>query len=74
MRTITVTVRATDLSAEMAAMREWLDSNRYEPSRFTYKHDGDAVVVSIDFAEDWQAKAFATRFDGREPRRSLLFR
>ena len=34
MRTVTVRVDAADLSRQMAAMREWLDRHRYEPTRF----------------------------------------
>jgi hypothetical protein len=62
MRTVTVTLRAVDLSVEMAAMREWLDRRRYEPSRFTCDQEGNAVVVCIDFTADEEAEAFAKRF------------
>ena len=69
MRTVKVRLAAADLSHEMAAMREWLDHNSYEPTRFKYDHEEDAVVVSIDFPTDAAAGAFASRFvAGHGPR------
>lgn len=65
MRTVKVRMRAADLSREMAAMREWLDRNGYEPKRFDCDQDGDAVVLSVDFMVDAEAEAFAVRFDGK---------
>jgi hypothetical protein len=64
MRTITVRLPADEFSSMMITMREWLDCNRYEPIRFKYDQDEDAVVVSIDFQTDAAAEAFARRFDG----------
>ena len=49
MRTVTVRVDVADLSRQMAAMREWLDRHRYEPTRFACDQDGNAVVVSVEF-------------------------
>src|SRR5437588_1929385 len=49
MRTVTVRMRASDLAHQMMAMREWLDSHRYEPARFVYDQNGDAVDVSVEF-------------------------
>jgi hypothetical protein len=55
----------------MAAMREWLDSNGYEPTRFKYDQDGVDVVVSVDFTLDDAAEAFTNRFVAKHgPRRS----
>jgi hypothetical protein len=62
MRTVKIRMRAADLSREMAAMREWLDSNRYEPAKFNCDQDGVDVVVSVDFVLDEAAAAFARRF------------
>jgi hypothetical protein len=70
MRTITVRMHAADLSRGMAAMREWLDRYRYKPAKFVYDQDGDAVLVSVEFANYREGEAFATRFDGQEPERS----
>jgi hypothetical protein len=67
MRTVTVRMRASDLAHQMAAMRDWLDSHRYEPARFVYDQDGDAVDVSVEFPDDQEAEAFAMRFDGQKP-------
>jgi hypothetical protein len=62
MRTVKITMRAADLSREMAAMREWLDRNHYEPARFDCDQNGVDVVVSVDFMLDEVAAAFASRF------------
>jgi hypothetical protein len=75
MRSITVRVRADEFSVTMNAMAEWLDANRYEPARYKYDHQGDLVVVTVDFTAEVAAQAFATRFDGiyqlrRQPRSS----
>ena len=37
MQMIAIRVRPRDLSAEMAAMRKWLDEHRCEPSNFTFR-------------------------------------
>ena len=47
-----------------------LDRYRYEPAKFVYDQDGDAVLVSVEFANYREGEAFATRFDGQEPERS----
>jgi hypothetical protein len=62
MRTVKITMRGADLSREMAAMREWLDRNQYEPVRFDCHQNGVDVVVSVDFTLDTAAAAFASRF------------
>jgi hypothetical protein len=72
MQIVKVRFPAVDLSREMAAMREWLDSNRYEPVRFDYDHDGVDVVLSIEFMLDEAAKAFAKRFGGKDRPRSSV--
>jgi hypothetical protein len=70
MRTATVRLRVADFSREMAAMREWLDRNRQEPTKFTCDQDGDAVVVSVDFLKAEDAEEFARHFAGHEQQRS----
>jgi basic membrane lipoprotein Med (substrate-binding protein (PBP1-ABC) superfamily) len=62
MQNVKVWLPAADLSQEMAAMREWLDSNRYEPAKFNCEQDGADVVISVDFMLDEAAEAFASRF------------
>ena len=52
MRTVMVRLPAVRFSAAMAAMREWLDRKRYEPAKFTYDQNDEAVVVSVEFLED----------------------
>ena len=64
MRSVTVRIRAAGFSATMTAMREWLDANRYEPTRYKYDHNEDAVLVTVDFPAEVAARAFAMRFDG----------
>jgi hypothetical protein len=69
MRTVTVRLPAAGFSAAMAAMREWLDCNRYEPTKFKYDQDSEAVIVAVVFLDDQEGEAFARRFDGKEPAR-----
>ena len=72
MRIVKIRFPAADLSREMAAMREWLDSNRYEPAKFDCDHDGFDVVLSVEFMLDEAAKAFAKRFGGKDTPRSPI--
>ena len=71
MQIVKVRLPAADLSREMAEMREWLDSNGYEPTRFKYDQDGVEVVVSVDFTLDDAAEAFASRFIAEHGPRGL---
>jgi len=64
MHSVTVRLRATEFSAAMTDIGEWLDANRYEPTRYKYDHSKDAVLVTVDFPTEAAAEAFATRFDG----------
>jgi hypothetical protein len=61
---VTVRICAAEFSATMTAIREWLEANRYEPTRYRYDHDEDAVLVTVDFPAGIAATAFAMRFDG----------
>ena len=67
MRTVTVRLPAVGFSAAMAAIREWLDCNRYEPTKFTYDQEDGAVVLSVEFPNGQEGEAFAGRFDHTEP-------
>ena len=67
MRTVTVRMRASDLAHQIAAMREWLDRNRYEPAKFKYDQEDEAVVLSVDFPNDQEGEAFAGHFNRKEP-------
>jgi hypothetical protein len=62
MRTVTVRLPAAGFSAAMADMREWLDQNRYEPSKFKYDQELEAVVLSVEFLDDKQGEEFTRRF------------
>ncbi len=73
MRTVTVRLPAAGFSAALAAMREWFDHNRYEPTKFNYDQDDEAVVLSVEFPDDQEGEAFASRFDGQEPQRAPPF-
>jgi hypothetical protein len=65
MQTIAIRVRATDLSAEMAAMRKWLDEQRCEPSNFTFRRSGNIISIYAVFDKDADGEAFKARFHGR---------
>ena len=65
MRTVKVRLPTADLSREMVAMREWLNRNGYEATRFDCDQDGDVVVLSVNFTTEATASAFARHFDGR---------
>ena len=62
MRSVTVRLNSAEFSAAMTTIGEWLDANRYEPTRYKYDHHEDAVVVTIDFSTEMAAEAFAARF------------
>ena len=62
MQTIAIRVRATDLSAEMAAMRKWLDERRCEPSNFTFRRVGDIISIYAVFGKNGDGEAFKARF------------
>ena len=58
MQIVTIRVRARDLSAEMAAMRKWLDEHRCEPSNFTFRRYEDIISIYAVFQKDADGKAF----------------
>jgi hypothetical protein len=64
MRSVTVRLDIAQFSAAMTAMREWLDANRYEPTMYKYDQNEDTVLVTVAFAAELAAEAFATHFDG----------
>ena len=65
MKSVTVRVLAADLAREMVVMRRWLDRNRYEPMRFDCNQNGREVILSVDFATNAAAEAFAQSFDSQ---------
>jgi hypothetical protein len=62
MRSVTVRVLVRDLAREMVLMREWLDLNRCEPTRFDCGKNGAEVVLFVDFSSALAAEGFAKRF------------
>jgi hypothetical protein len=67
MRTVTLRLPAAGFSAVMADMREWLDCNGCEPTKFKYDQDEEEVVLSVEFPNDQEGTAFAERFDREKP-------
>lgn len=67
MRTVTIRLRAQDLSTQMAAMRAWLDQNRCEPSRFLIDQSDDTTVILVDFEKNPDAEAFRRQFAPAKP-------
>ena len=65
MQTVIIRRRGIDLSAEMAAMRAWLDENGWDAAKFTHERYGEMTIISADFATEAQAEAFAQRFDAQ---------
>jgi hypothetical protein len=53
------------LSAQMAAMRIWLDEHRLEPTSFVCNDAREEVRVVVTFTLAGEARAFADRFAGR---------
>ena len=68
MQMIAIRVRARDFSAEMAAMRKWLDEHRCEPANFTFRRSGDIIAIHAVFQEDADGEAFKARFGGQTQR------
>jgi hypothetical protein len=65
-RTVVVQLDKRELASQMAAMREWLDDHHCAPTKFVYDQTADALVVSVEFPNQLEAEAFATRFNGQE--------
>jgi hypothetical protein len=58
-------LQPSELSRMMAAMRVWLDEQRFEPSGFSCRDSGADVLVRVDFKVTGEADAFAQHFGGR---------
>jgi hypothetical protein len=65
MRTVIIRLSGEDFSTAIIGVRDWLEKNWCEPTGYRYDQNDDTVMVSVDFAFDAQAKAFAKRFDGQ---------
>jgi hypothetical protein len=73
MHTVIIRLSGEDFSTAIARMRDWLEKHSCEPTAYRYDQDEDTVVVSVDFAIEAQAQAFAKRFDrqsGDQPPRT----
>ena len=66
MGTATITLRGAEFVQTMSEMRAWLDQQHFELLTFTYTQDREIIVISVDFREDHHAKAFQSRFAGRQ--------
>ena len=51
------------LAGPMAAMRDWLDAHRIEPSLFNMSIGSKSVVFRLEFHSAGEAAAFARAFD-----------
>ena len=65
MRTVTIRLSGEDFSTAIVRIRDWLDKHRCEPTGYRYDQNDETVVMSVDFADHSQAKAFAKRFGGQ---------
>jgi hypothetical protein len=65
MYTVIIRLPGEDFCAAIVTMREWLERNQCEPTRYRYDQSEETVVMSVDFAARAQAEAFARRFDGQ---------
>jgi hypothetical protein len=65
MRTIEVVIAPGHFSERLNEMREWLDEQGIEPSRFNYDSAQRSVVMRVDFKVAEEAQAFTRRFVGR---------
>jgi hypothetical protein len=53
-----------ELSTIMARVREWLDSERFEPDAFRCTTDAATVMCRLEFKFEGEANAFAAVFGG----------
>ena len=53
-----------ELSTIMARIREWLDSQRFEPDAFRCSTDDENVVCRLEFKIETEAAACAEVFGG----------
>ena len=71
MRTVVLRLSGEEFSTTIVRMRDWLERNRCEPTGYRYDQDEDAVVLTVDFTVDAQAKAFVKRFGDQSTIRDL---
>ena len=64
MRIVKIHLSGEDFSTAIVRIRDWLDKHRCEPTGYRYDQIDETVVMSVEFADYSQAKAFAKRFGG----------
>ena len=57
-----------DLTKNMSAVREWLDSRRFEPDVFRCDTDAEHVTFRLEFKIETEADACAETFGGQRIR------
>ena len=65
MRIVKIHLSGEDFSTAIVRIRDWLDKHRCEPTGYRYDQIDETVVMSVDFNDHSQAKAFARRFGGQ---------
>jgi hypothetical protein len=63
-----VEIRLSDpdqVADQMAAMRTWLDDQRFEPDLFNYEPNPDGVIFRVEFKIAEEAEALAEAFGGQ---------
>jgi len=65
MRTVTIRLSGENFATAIVRIRDWVRKHRYEPTGYRYDQNDETVVMSVDFADHSQAKAFAKRFGGQ---------
>jgi hypothetical protein len=68
MRRVVIKVPKSDLSAELAAMRNWLDLRGCEQYKCTSNLFHDIVAMCFEFNEDADAEAFGGYFQNKKMR------
>jgi hypothetical protein len=56
---------ADDLTSVMSKMREWLDTQRFEPDTFRHTVYGETITITVQFKVESEAIAFSRAFDGK---------
>ncbi len=59
-----------DVAAQMAAIREWLDAQRFEPDEFRYDSASDGAIFRLVFKNETEARACAHSFGGQVSRKA----
>ena len=59
---VEIPLRTDGLSAQMVAMRVWLDKERVEPSKFSCRESECGMLIRVEFRSAREAEEFAERF------------